>query len=78
MKIESIWVGDIVKFKTGKEILHGRVNAKGKKFLIQDIPPNDNDVLYVTVFEHPEWKDVTILASQVIEIIFLPEVVRFT
>jgi hypothetical protein len=74
----KIQVGDIVTFKDGDgKILTARVNSKGQKFQMRMIPTN-GEVLYVNVFEHPEWKDVTILAKQVIDILVLPEKVQFS
>lgn len=78
MKTEKINVGDVVAFKIGdgNTILHARVNAKGRKFLMPNMP-FARDVLFITVFEHPEWKDVSIQPNQVIAIIILPEKVQF-
>jgi len=74
----KIQVGDIVIYKDGDgKMLTARVNSKGRKFQLRTIPTS-GEVLYVNVFEHPEWKDVTIFAKQVTEILVLPEKVVFS
>lgn len=76
MNFDRIKSGDIVTFKIDGKIYHGLVTSKGyrfiKSFKIQD------DILYVKVFEHPEWRNFVISAEKVTDVTVTPEVVNFS
>lgn len=76
MNFDKIKSGDIVTFKLDGKICHGLVTSKGYRFIKSFKSPDD--ILYVKVFEHPEWNNFVILAEKVTDVTVTPEVVSFS
>jgi hypothetical protein len=76
MNFEKIKSGDIVTFKMDGKIYHGLVTSKGYRFIKSF--KNPDNILYVKVFEHPEWNNFVILAEKVTDVTVTPEVVNFS
>jgi len=76
MNFDKIKAGDIVTFKMDGKFYHGLVTSKGYRFIKSFKSPDD--ILYVRVFEHPEWHNFVILAEKVTDVTVTPEVVNFS
>lgn len=76
MNFDKIKSGDVVTFKIDGKLFHGLVTSKGYRFIKSFGCPDD--VLYVKVFEHPEWNNFVILAEKVTDVTVTPEVVHFS
>lgn len=76
MNFDKIKSGDIITFKMEGKIYHGLVTSKGYRFI--KCFRNTDDILYVKVFEHPEWRNFIILADEVTNVTVTPEVVNFS
>jgi len=76
MNIEMIKSGDIIEFRIANDVYHGLVTSKGHKFIKSF--HNPDNLLYITVLEHPEWKDFVVTADKVIKVFVVAEVVNFS
>ena len=78
MNFDKIRAGDIVVFEREGKMLHGRVSAKGYRYVVRPFVNTDEPILFIRVIEHPEWKEITLSSKEVKNIITIGEVVHFT